>query len=141
MTYVIIRCHYICIIRTLYIWLSRIPALLGPWCKALCDPEQNTEHICSANDFVFFKILVSLLGGSISETSRDYRKNGFIMTVWLYGKISLYVYILHRFYLVKFPWTEFSYLARLFSFSSWDTSELIDRNTCYLPCKLSRWGQ
>lgn len=79
--------------------------------QALCDPEQNNEYSCSANDFVFSKIIASLLGGSIPENSRDSRKNGFIctvwlygfiFTVWLYGKISFYVYILHKFYLVEF---------------------------------------
>lgn len=31
LTYIIIQYHYMWIIKTLYIWLSRTPALLGPW--------------------------------------------------------------------------------------------------------------
>lgn len=87
--------------------------------------------------FFFFKVLGSVLGWSVPENSGDYRKNGFIFIVWLYWKISFYVYILHKFYLVEFTWTQFSYLVRLFSFSSWDTSEEIDRNNCYLQCRLT----
>lgn len=33
--------------------------------QAVCEPVQNNESSCSANDFVFFKIFASLLGRSI----------------------------------------------------------------------------
>lgn len=150
LTYIIIQYLYVWIIRTLYIWLSRTLALPGLWFRHYVILNKTMNIVVLQMILFSLKSLHHCWGGSIPENSRDSRKNGFIctvwlygfiFTVWLYGKISFYVYILHKIYLVEFTWIQFSYLARLFSCSSWDTRDLIDRNNCCLQCKLSHWGQ
>lgn len=92
--------------------------------SAVYEPVQNTKHSCSANDFVFFKILASLLGRSILKViGLPERKR---MDSYLrYGCIERFHFIflfwtkfifLHKVHLVEITWREFSYMARFFSF-------------------------